>query len=179
MPGNDTRTIILNDASELPAVYSALDASIHAMDFSDCFRNRIFPRLADMERGFFAREAGPDGNPWAHWQFRPAWASDDHPTLHITGALEESLAGGGPGHVESVSANEATYGTSIPYAGIHQYGATITIGIDLVGRGGSPFLPAGTVIEIPARPHVGLTEEMRTEIVQLIGNEYVAQLRGY
>jgi phage gpG-like protein len=171
----DTRTIILDDPAQLAGVYAGITISLHGLDFTNTWTDYIFPTIAQAERGYFANETGPDGQPWPQWYFRASWAPTEHPTLHVSGALEESLTGRGSGHIETVAPNEATYGTNVPYSAIHQEGATITLGIDLIGRGGE-HRPAGTVMTIPARPHVGLTEQALDEICGQIGDAVIAQI---
>lgn len=129
--------------------------------------------LEEQHAEYFATESGPDGERWEPWFWRSLSASDTHPTLDSSGELRESLLPGNLGHVEDIQPDSLTWGTDLPYAGIHQEGAVMRTGVPLTSRGGIWFLPAGTEIEIPQRKFVGMNEALLTKLQNKIADHVV------
>ena len=172
---NPDREIVITDPAELADVYEGIANRIAAVDLTDTYQNKIFPAIAKAEQGYFDREEDPNGVAWAEWYFRSLTGPAQHKTLHVTGALEESLTGQGAGHVESAGPREATYGTAVPYSAQNQEGGEFPVDDILVGRQHEMKLP-GATINIPARPHVGVSEELLETIVSEIADAVILQI---
>lgn len=128
--------------------------------------------------GTFASQTSPAGQPWPDWMFfDPRVSSPSHDTLNATGRLLGSLRRGGADHIETITRDSLAYGTSVPYAGIHDEGATVTTGVALYARTGF-FLPAGSTINIPQRQFSGWTEETLVACGNLIADRGLEVFRG-
>ena len=106
----------------------------------------------------FADEKGPDGTPWAplseHTKRRKKRNVERVLTEH--GYLGGTLAyRAGPQEVE--------VGSPLVYAGTHQFGAEK----GAFGSGGGSPIPWG---DIPARPFLGLSDDDREEVVNILGD---------
>ncbi|WP_339730094.1 phage virion morphogenesis protein [uncultured Gimesia sp.] len=65
----------------------------------------------------------PDGKGWAPLKYpRPKGHNQGTRPLIDTGALMRSVVSDGTGHIEIVTQDSTTFGTSIGYAGVHQFG---------------------------------------------------------
>lgn len=172
-----TKTVV--DGFEgLAGVYQGVADQFEAINFRPALE-KTAKYLSKLHAGYFRSEAGPAG-PWLPWHFRSLSAPAEHPTLRVSGRLAASLEGGSD-HVEEYTGDGGSnqglaWGTAVPYAGIHQAGASFTTGIPLVSRTGG-FLPAGSRITIPARPHVGLTEESVKPILEYVADHAVQSLK--
>lgn len=155
------------------AIQDVVD-TVAAGDFTEAFSDIAHGPLSQQIRREFDLEVGPDGNPWEPWHFRTPWAPEDHPTLRVSGDLYWSYLAGAD-HVESFGPQEMEFGSALPYAGIHQDGATFTTGIPMVSRTGG-WIAAGTQITIPARPVVGWADETVEAAEQIIGVAMVEML---
>jgi len=135
--------------------------------------------FADETRENYTAERSPGGQPWSRWRFRPLDAPDDHPTLFISGALQASVTQpGSTGNINEVGSDSVTYGTNIPYAASHQYGAQLRTERSLVGRGGRGYIPAGTLVNIPARPFLGVTDSQANQAASMIARHIVSERIG-
>ncbi len=146
-------------------------------DFTDTLDGFV-PDLERTHQDHFQNRSSPDGNAWepTHW-FRPA--NNDHNTLEDRGVLRGSLIRGAQGNITEIVDNQLEFGTEVDYAGIHQFGATIIIGIGLVTRGGKGgYLPAGTQIVIPPRPFVGMTESRVDLFTEAAADDLVNIIRN-
>ena len=145
------------------------------MDMSAPLKEIAEKPLAQQIRRSFDLEVGPDGTAWEPWHFRAPWSPEEHPTLYVSGALFESYLPGGAHHIQEIGPKEMEYGSDLPYAEIHQNGATFTLGIPLIGRDGGG-IAAGTQITIPARPVMGWAEETVAEAEMIIAIHTVQTL---
>jgi len=101
-------------------------------------------------------KAGPDGAPWAPW-------SDGYAGTRHGG--QSLLVGAGHllGSIANVSrGSEAIVGSNLVYAATHQFGASRGA-FGTAARGGP--IPWG---DIPARPYLGISDEDRSDIMELI-----------
>lgn len=104
----------------------------------------------------FLRQSGPDGQGW-----KPT--SRGGQILRDSQRLFWSI-------VPRVYGNTIEWGTNVIYAAIHQFGGTIkpkTPGGKLIFRGLNGFVSVSSV-KIPARPYMGINDEDRTEMVNLV-----------
>lgn len=125
----------------------------------------------------FQREQNPKGEPWPEWQLRSIHVSPQgKKTLQSTGLLLASIVSDISEHIENVTEDSATMGTSVPYAHKHMTGGTFPSTEALVPRSGKGMIPAGTPIRIPQREFIGVTDEMADRAVELIGDRVMARL---
>jgi phage gpG-like protein len=168
------RTIELDSLDELPQVFLDLEAEYRAATYAEPL-GLFAEELRDAHGRMFDREEDPTGRPWEPWHWRPEDAYHDKPTLMVSGRLRSSLESQGGEHIETVRPRDLVFGTSVPYAEIHQEGATITTGIPLVGRDGG-YIPAGTVLHIPQREHVGMNGGQVDRVAELAADHLVDTL---
>lgn len=72
----------------------------------------------------FQRAVDPDDKPWPPLA-RPRPNGTTHPLIKSGDLMRASTVAGDPRHVEEISGNTLTFGTTHPLAPIHQGGATI------------------------------------------------------
>lgn len=114
-------------------------------------------RTSTLER--FDAEKDPEGR---RWKTSIRAHQTGGKTLAITRRLATSI------HVES-SAKGVAVGTNLPYAAVHQFGATIRAKGDglLRFKIGDQWISKRSV-KIPARPYMGITEDDMREITRII-----------
>lgn len=146
---------LLTDPEGVQRVYTDINECLENADFSVPFR-LIAKELERFEQGLFESEHAPDGTPWA--PLRPATiARKGHDLiLHDTGRLGASLMQETGDSIRAVDPHYLTFGTSTEYAG---------------------FLQDGTS-RMPARPMVGLNEEVIDLIADYIGDGVTVALGG-
>lgn len=110
----------------------------------------------------FHNQAGPDGSPWAPVHPDYAATKPDSRILFRTGELFGGLE-------KFVDGNRLVWGSQLPYAKAHQFGATIIPRTDGVKAlrfwiGGKQFDVKKVVI--PARPYLGFTAEDRQTVLE-------------
>ncbi|EFO33221.1 prophage MuSo2 protein [Roseibium sp. TrichSKD4] len=111
---------------------------------------------SQVQRRIDTEKTSPDGDAWKD-------NSEGTETLVRSGALVDSID-------HEVDGDAAVVGSSLVYAGIHQFGGTIVPkdAEALVFRIGGRTIRAKKV-EIPARPYLGLSAANRAEIDGLVG----------
>jgi phage virion morphogenesis protein len=111
-----------------------------------------------------ATKTAPDGSGWT-----PNRAGTS--TLLQSGDLAASID-------YAVSGDTLTVGSGEPYARIHQMGGTIRPrnAKRLVFMAGNELVFA-TKVEIPARPYLGVSDEDRSDIVQMVGDMIAGALQ--
>ena len=111
---------------------------------------------ADLVAGFQTSTA-PDGSRWAPLKNpRPPGHNPDTKPLIDTGALQDSVGYQGSEHIEGVSGEGFTLGSSVYYAGVHQEGSKKK--------------------NIPARPFMGFSEEVLDTPADLAADSIVNQI---
>ena len=153
-----------------------LEGQIVSINFNLAF-TEIEAVLEQAHQQRFLSKKTPTGNSWPEWFFTTP-ENPLHDTLEVSGKLRESLQMGGDGHISTKTENELIWGTNVKYAGIHNYGATITTGIWLMARGGKWRLPPGSTLHIPQREFMGLNEEITEDIETILLDNATAQLAG-
>ncbi len=170
-------TIVLNDLADLQGVFDGIALQHDKADYAPVL-GEFADDLREVHQNYFLGSFGPDGRDWKPWYWRDPDVSNDHPTLIARGRLRDSLVTKSSDHVEDIAPREMTWGTSVPYAGMHNFGGESVVGgSGLVGRFGG-YLPPGKVITIPQREHVGINEEITTEFVGTVANAAVGNLKG-
>lgn len=170
-------TIELDNIEELQGVYDAIAAAHDATNYQGAL-GVVADDLRDVHQNYFLGSFGPSGEDWKPWYWRDPDVSNDHPTLIAHGRLRDSLVTLSPDHIEAIAPREMTWGTSVPYAGVHNFGAVVTVGgKGLVGRFGG-FIPPGSKLTIPQREHVGMNDETTTNVVDKVADAAVEQLKG-
>ena len=142
--------------------------------FVDFYHNVAKPFVAASHQGYFNTSPGPSGA-WPDWEFRSAKAPEEHKTLIVSQRLAFSMQPDGPDNVLKVDETEMVYGTAVEYAPIHNYGATIRTGIPLYRRGSGTYLPEGSMLTIPPREFIGLTDTHIDELAELCADWILEQ----
>lgn len=109
----------------------------------------------------FDRGASPDGVPWLPLKHPRARSKGQDKPLRDTGLLMASYSAQGQHHVQESTGATLVWGSNLDYAPAHQYGAE--------GPGGAI---------IPARPHVGVTDDLLEGIELIILDEAELALSG-
>lgn len=146
------------------------------------FLKEVARTLERIHQHRFQRRQSPSGEDWIPWFFRPTWADPDHETLEITGNLRGSLTEGHSEHVRDIDTNGAgfsflTWGTSVPYAWVHNFGGSVIVEEALVSRDGKRVMPDGSEINIPKREFVGITEPIVGKIVKTASDTAVESFK--
>lgn len=168
-------TQIVDGFDGLRDVFSEIAAQFAAIDYTEPLSG-FHDVLEGVHQSYFEQRRGPSGDAWDEWVFRAVNGPEEHPTLEVSKRLRKSLRSGNEGHVKQVDSRTMVFGTSIEYAAIHNFGATITTGIPLVSRDGGTYLPAGTRLTIPQREFVGMANETLQEGLDLIVAHAVTEL---
>jgi phage gpG-like protein len=114
--------------------------------------------LQEMERGYFASSAGPDGTPWAPLKPYTVQKKGHATILRETWELMNSLTGQSATSVRNQTLISLEFGTNRPWAWVHQNG-------DQRGR-------------IPPRPFIGMTEDATKEVVDTVADAAVRMMFG-
>lgn len=146
-------------------------------DFSDTLDGFV-PDIERIQADHFNNRSDPNGNPWPRTQwFRTG--NNSHPTLEDTGRLRGSLIRGAADNITEISDRELTFGTGVEYANTHQEGAQVITDVPLVTEGGKGgYLPAGSQLNIPERPFVGMTEAAVTGFTEAVADDLVNIIRN-
>lgn len=167
-------TTVVNGFGELSGLFLGIQKEFETADFKRPLLEFTNTLRATHARGF-AESRSPGGEPWREWYWRDPQASNNHKTLEVSSRLKQSVITRNADHVERVDRRYLEFGTSVEYAATHQDGAKVVTAIPLVGRRGG-YLPAGTLITIPARPFVGMSEETVQVAVDGMADHAVAAI---
>lgn len=159
-------TIELDGLDGLRRNLEDIQTSISGMDYSEQLRETAAD-LRGLHQGYFDSESDPDGNLWPDWHLKRRRASWNHKNLDDTGRLKESLISEGGENIEIIDQNSLEWGTGVPYSRSHQDGESVAISETLIGRRGQ-IRPAGSVIQLPVRQHVGITTDAVDRIAERI-----------
>ncbi|QDT30480.1 Phage virion morphogenesis family protein [Gimesia panareensis] len=125
-------------------------------DVPDAMQAALGVTKGDLAAGFQTSTA-PDGSPWAPLKTqRPPGHNPDPKPLIDTGRLQDSVGYQGSDHIEGVSGEGFTLGTSVYYAGVHQEGSQKK--------------------NIPARKFMGFSEETLDTTADLTADSIVNQI---
>ena len=156
-----TYTVEFDDA----AVTGALDRLAALGLAPDGLLNILGDYGRNSTRRRWPTQTAPAGTPWA--RLSPAYAllkPAAYGILYWSGALENS-------QTYQVGINRVSWGSKLPYAAVHQFGATITpkTAKALVFRLGVDGMHQvfARSVTIPARPYLGISAEDAIEIPEL------------
>jgi len=106
----------------------------------------------DLAEGFLNSKS-PEGKAWAPLKYpRPPGHNPGTRPLIDTGQLMQSVISDSKGHIEIVSSDSTTFGTSVFYAGFHQFGTT----------------------KIPARPFLGVPPKSLDAAIRMLGDHFIS-----
>lgn len=128
--------------------------------------------------GAFEGQRSPEGQKWKPWWWRNRKYHGMTRALIRTGRLFESFVRGGSENVDQISGKRGLYGTSVPYAGIHQYGGESEVTETLHRRGSSFVRYLYDRIDVPPRPMLGVREDMVEVFADSIADGIVNRMKG-
>ncbi len=142
------------------AVLAAFDRLAAAGENARPLMAAIGSALADSTRLRFTSNVGPDGSPWPGLNLAYAAFRRPGPMLVQSSALRSSVT-------FEAGNREVLVGSNKIYAGVHQFGATITPKaakalVFKMGAGGG--IVRVKSVTIPARPYLGVSAEDEAEI---------------
>jgi len=144
---------------ELPTVYDGIESDWQNMDFTPYLQEQ-FGELENMHIRFNVMEVDPSGQPWEELSPHTIERKGHSKKLVEHGRLLASLSSEASGSVRRVSNEGLTYGTSVEYGSLQQYGG-----------------PGSTTGIIPPRPFVGLTLEYIDKFVNGLADYVVEQMK--
>ncbi|HSG68910.1 MAG TPA: phage virion morphogenesis protein [Planctomycetaceae bacterium] len=131
----------------------------------------------------FAGEISPHGSPWLPWEWE-SWRTRSlnpggHPTLDATGRLRGSLVRKGSENIDAITPKESQYGSSVPYAGLHNDGGAVALDQYMYHRTDAlaPKKP-GSVMQVSQREFLDVTPEMADAMANAVADFLVQQLEG-
>jgi len=107
--------------------------------------------LQEMERGYFASSAGPDGQPWAPNRPRTVQKKGHGIILRETWELQNSLTGTNDKSIREIQPTMLEFGTNRPWAWLHQEG----------GR------------KVPQRQFIGMNDAAIDDVVNVVADAAV------
>lgn len=150
MPTQDLTT------EELDSFLQGIADTVTRPDVPDAMQAALGVTKADLVAGFQTSTA-PNGTVWAPLKHpRPPGHNPDPRPLIDTGSLQDSVGYQGPDHIEGVSGEGFTLGTSMYYAGVNQEGSKKK--------------------NIPARPFMGFSEKPLETTADLAADSIVNQI---
>ena len=176
---NDLGTQIVDG---LNIVVKQLRNDVQSLQFRETLLS-LLPTIQRDHQTRFDNRTSPTGEAWEpwHWTKMTKQGPLEHPTLEYSKRLRSSLRIGGRDNVSDITVDGTkttlTWGTAVPYAKIHNFGARIRLGIPLVSRDGKGYLPIGTIIHIPQREFIGLSERAINSAAKFILDDAIRQLR--
>ncbi len=166
--------------ADLPAWLEARAKALAAADLTKPLKV-IRLLLISSTKSNFAGSHDPDGGAWAPLKWRKGQP------LRDTGMLMASLTAGGVGSIDELTSKGLTYGSSLVYAAVQNYGATISLPERrrdrpwvFKGRDGRTVFTrrlAARTFTVPARRFLGVTDALRARINDVL-RKYVAGIVG-
>ena len=137
--------------------------------------------LSDRDQKSFAVSGVPDGDGWPQWELQEKWRFDkgDHDTLVASGRLMKSLQRNSSEGVDEVSKRDSWFGTTVPYARIHQTGGQAELEVDLYDREGVPKVDKDEQdkVNIPQRPFATMTLQMVDGLADVVALSLIEQMK--
>jgi phage gpG-like protein len=162
-------TYTLRSHDELQEVYDALAEDIDTLDYHDWMVDRLV-KMAELHSGFFRSQSGPDGQPWAKNAPRTIKQKGHsrilrgHPSnnYRLSRSLTERATGTTGDAIREIAQTDTaaymSFGTAVEYSAIHDTNHTL----------GNAF--------VPARRHVGLTDQHVNELVDSLADHITKEL---
>jgi phage gpG-like protein len=164
-------TYQLKSHDELQEVYDALAEDIYSTDYHDWLLDELL-RMTELHKTYFNRQAGPDGAKWAknapstirqkgHSKVLRGHPSNNFRLSRSLTELHSQSTGDAIREITQEGDGEARlkFGTFVEYSGFHDRDR-------LSGRGNI----------IPARPHVGLTEQHVNGMINRLADHIITEL---
>ncbi len=146
--------LVTNSSGDFDSLLVELSSVVANADYEPVLQD-FQQDLAQGEAEAFQSEHEPGGSPWL--PLKPSTMKRKHHAgiLFDTGALMASLITvGGPGNVHETNPRGLLFGTDVEYSIFHQEGTA----------------------KMPARPHVGTTEDVVDRLMNRIADDVVKQL---
>lgn len=152
----------LGTFQDVSTMIQAMVAAVAAPELDDDTWDKLFGILQEMERGYFAASAGPDGTPWL--PLRPLTiAKKGHSIiLRETYELEKSLVSVNASSIRINNGDKGWFGTNREWSWVHQEGS------EKLNKQGTPL--------IPQRMFLGMNEDATDKIVDLVADNLVEQM---
>lgn len=153
---------LIEDAIELPTFAAFVDmmnemvAPLKNPVFTVQMWQQVIDVLQEMERGYFASSAGPDGEPWAPNRPFTVKKKGHGIILRETYEMEASLIGVSGTSVRKISGSNLEFGTNRAWAWKHQEG---------YGR-------------IPQRMFIGMNDQGMKDVMDIAADAAVMMMFG-
>lgn len=152
-------TYHLTDFSQLQDVYDAISEDFNSVDYADWLNNEL-DRMADLHKGFFQAQTGPDG---------AAWKPNAPATIKRKGHSRVLR-----GHPK----NNFRLSRSLTHKARSSSGDAIREAIQ--EQDGVAYLGFGSDVEYSRynanRPHVGINDQHLTGMVERVADHVIKQL---
>jgi phage gpG-like protein len=176
-----------------PWIMDLTARSIEGLEWDTMFKTLALVLERETKKNFDDGDTGhaPDGEPWLplkNPRDRPrdrrarGGEGNKQRPLRDTGILMASLTGSGEGHVERIEDRRLIWGTNVDYAAVHQDGAEIPEQKRakpwVFNSGGKTiFTRKIAAHSIPARPFLGINDDMLELIDEIIADFTTTALR--
>lgn len=152
-----------------------------------------FKQIAEMVkaeiREHFERQEGPDGAAWPPLAHPRKGGRGGGPLVDSGSLLRSLIDQGHPQHVEEITPDSLTIGTTNPLAPVHDEGATVHVPEQFRGPGEKPLVftaPDGKTVftrhvaahdvTIPARPFMGISEKTQEKAAEIILDLFIKEM---
>lgn len=143
------------DIGQFGSLFEDIQQQIETTDFFPVMHAAI-QLIADGEKAAFNAGHGPNGEEWAPNAESTKRRKGHGIVLFETGALEKSLVEvDGPGNINDAGSRELIFGTNVSYSLFNEFGTS----------------------RIPARPHVGISDQLIDALTEEIADYTVSQLK--
>lgn len=149
-------TLVLNSFDEFVTMSFNMVKPVQEPKIQQPTWQSVINILQEMEQGFFASSAGPDGEAWAPLKPYTVKKKGHDIILRETYELEKGLTGQSATSVRETNPTMLEFGTSRDWAWVHQDGS---------GR-------------IPQRMMVGMTEESINDVLDVVADAAVMMMFG-
>lgn len=147
-------------------------------DFSDEL-NRWHTFLEVEVIGAFTGQRSPEGDTWEPWLWRNREWHGEPKALVRSGRLHDSFVRGGSENIDEVEGKSSVYGSSVPYAGIHQTGGQSKVSEPPLHLRGKPWIDwVYDTIDVPPRPMIGMRDDMVEVLADAIADGIVERMKG-
>lgn len=131
-------------------------APLRTPDLSASEWQAVIELLQEMEAGYFASSAGPDGTPWAENRPRTVQKKGHGIILRETWEMMESLVGFNESSIREIGQGTLEYGTSREWSWVHQNGSDDG--------------------KIPQREFLGMNDSASDDLAELVANAAIRMM---